>query len=360
MRLLSFLTVLTVAGCGACKSTPPADVAPKDLAAKGVVLDGPEEGAAVRGRWISVSGWFDPTEIAFVSVVGAPVDGFYEPTGHVGIPSVTVTFRKDGRFFAPRVPVAEGSNRITVIALSRQMRPLAPIHRSVTASDVTSVPVTVVADPQQGKPGVAVRLRASIGTAAARTWQWDFDGDGTFDEESAEANHAWSNPGRYLVVARTQLDGAWVYGTTRFAVTADAAVLHSTHEVQSPSALRVFPINLRERPQFVAAIDGQTVKVFDADLKLLRTLQGLTNPIDVFIDDEGRATILDPGANAIARFDVSGALDPTFGANGRLTASELAQAIGFLDVSFLLVRLAGTRWAPAWMEGRSWVTRCRM
>lgn len=199
MKLPSFLTLLMLTGCGACKSTPPAETAPKDLAEKGVVLDGPEDGATVRGRWISVSGWFDPAEIAFVSVVGAPVEEFYEPTGHVGVPSVTVTFRKDGRFFAPRVPVAEGSNRITVIALSRQMRPLGPIHRTVTATDVTSVPATVVAEPQQGKPGVAVRLRASIGTATERKWQWDFDGDGTFDEESAEASHAWPNPGRYQV-----------------------------------------------------------------------------------------------------------------------------------------------------------------
>ena len=118
MRLPSFLALLMVTGCGACKSTPPSEVAPKDLAEKGVVLDGPLDGATVRGKWISVSGWFDPTEIAFVSVVGAPVEEFYEPTGHVGIPSVTVTFRKDGRFFAPRVPVAQGSNRISVIALS--------------------------------------------------------------------------------------------------------------------------------------------------------------------------------------------------------------------------------------------------
>ncbi|MDP1825132.1 MAG: PKD domain-containing protein [Archangium sp.] len=329
MKLPSFLTLLMLTGCGACKSTPPAETAPKDLAEKGVVLDGPEDGATVRGRWISVSGWFDPAEIAFVSVVGAPVEEFYEPTGHVGVPSVTVTFRKDGRFFAPRVPVAEGSNRITVIALSRQMRPLGPIHRTVTATDVTSVPATVVAEPQQGKPGVPVRLRASIGTATERKWQWDFDGDGTFDEESAEASHAWPNPGRYQVVARTQVEGAWVYGTTRFAVTADAAVLHSTREVQNPTLLRVFPFDPPERPRFVAAIDGQAVKIFDADLKLLRTLQGLTRPVDVHIDGEGRATVLDPGANALVRFDVSGALDASFGASGKLTVPAWSEAIGF-------------------------------
>ncbi len=344
MRVMSCWTLALLTGCGACKSTPPAEVAPKDLAEKGLVLDGPEDGAAVRGRWISVSGWFDPAEIAFVSVVGASVDGFYEPTAHVGIPSVAVTVRKDGRFYAPRVPVAEGSNRITVVALSRQMRPMEPIHRNVTATEVTSMPATVVADPQQGKPGVAVRLRASIGTAAARNWQWDFDGDGTFDEESAEASHSWPNAGRYLVVARTQVDGAWVYGTTRFAVTSDAAVLHSTHEVQNPTRLRVFPVDPPVRPRFVAAIDGQTVKIFDADLKLLRALQGLSRPIDVDIDDEGRATVLDPGANAIFRFDASGELDAAFGANGRqiAPAGALSQAVGLRNVGseYLPVRLA--------------------
>lgn len=333
MRVLICWTLALVTGCGGCKSTPPAEVAPKDLAEKGLVLDGPEEGAAVRGRWISVSGWFDPAEVAFVSVVGASVDGYYEPTGHVGIPSVTVTSRKDGRFFAPRVPVAEGSNRITVVALSRQMRPLTPIHRNVTATEVTSVPATVVAEPQQGKPGVAVRLRASTGTAAPRKWQWDFDGDGTFDEESEEASHAWPTPGRYLVVARTQVDGAWVYGTTRFAVTAEAAVLHATREVQNPTRLRTFPFDPPQRPRFVAAVDGQTVKIFDADLTLLRTLQGLTDAIDVAIDSRGRATVLDRGANALVRYDASGAFDPTYGVNGRLNApaGAFAQAIGFLD-----------------------------
>lgn len=330
MRVLSCWTLALLTGCGACKSTPPAEVAPKDLAEKGLVLDGPEDGATVRGRWLSVSGWFDPTEVAFVSVVGASVDGFYEPTGHVGVPSVAVTVRKDGRFYAPRVPVAEGSNRITVVALSRQMRPLEPIHRNVTASEVTSVPATVVAEPQQGKPGVPVRLRASTGTAAARTWQWDFDGDGTFDEESAEASHAWPNPGRYLVVARTQVDGAWVYGTTRFAVMSDAAVLHSTREVQNPTRLRAFPFEPYEPPRLVAAVDGQSVKIFDADLKLVRTLGGFIEPVDVALDSRGRTTVLDRGANALIRYDASGALDPTYGVNGRLAAppGALAQTIG--------------------------------
>lgn len=345
MRQLSLLTLVVFAGCNGCRK-PPSESAPANLADVGLVLDGPAEGASVRGRWISVSGWFDPTEVAFVSVVGAPVDGFYEATGHVGVPSVAITIRKDGRFVAPRVPVAEGPNRITVVAFSRQLRPLNPEHRNVTATDVTSIPATVVAEPEQGKPASAVRLRASTGTATQRTWQWDFDGDGTFDEEIAEAHHTWADPGRYLVVARTQVEGAWVYGSTRFTVASEAAVLHSTHEVTNPTWLRVFgnedtPNVDRARPNFVVAIDGAQVKIFDADLHLLRTLSGLTKPAGVLIDAAGRALVLDVGADALIRYDATGAPDTSFGTNGRITGStpgvlSAAQSISFMDREVLV------------------------
>lgn len=340
MRQLTFLSVLVLANCGGCKKTPPGEVAPANLADVGIVLDGPEEGATVRGRWISVSGWVDPTEVALMSVVGAPVDGFYEATGHLGVPSVAVTLRKDGRFLAPRVPVAEGSNRISVVALSHQGRALNPVHRNVTATDVNSIPATVVADPEQGKPGVGVRLRASTGTAAQRTWQWDFDGDGTFDEESLEANHTWAEPGRYLVVARAQVDGVWVYGATRFTVASEAAVVHSTHEVSNPTWLRVFgnedtPPADRARPTSVVAIDGSQVKIFDADLRLLHALNGLTKPAAVLLDEAGGALVLDVGAGAIFRYDAAGIPDIRFGTNGKITGATPAVLAAAQSMSFM-------------------------
>jgi PKD domain len=337
MRTLSFLMLVALASCGGCKKTPMGDVAPGNLADVGLVIDGPDEGATVHGRWISVSGWFDPKEVAFVSIVGAPLDGFYEATGHIGVPSVAVTYRKDGRFIAPRVPVEQGSNRISVIPLSREMRPLNPILRNITATDVDSIPATVVAEPAQGKPGAAVRLRASTGTSAQRTWQWDFDGDGTFDEESVEANHTWDKPGRYFVVARTQVDGAWAYGSTRFTVTADVGVLHSTHEVQNPSLVAVFGNeesgnSERMRPNFVVAIDGTAVKIFDRDLNALRTLSGFTKPVDVIMNDDGGIVVLDVGVDALLGFDATGAVDSTFGVNGKLAAPRdggFAEAYAF-------------------------------
>jgi len=348
--------LVALASCGGCKKTPMGDVAPGNLGDVGLMIDGPEDGATVRGRWVSVSGWFDPAEIAFVSVAGAPVDGFYETTGHIGVPSVAVTYRKDGRFIAPRVPVEQGTNRISVIPLSRELRPLGPILRNITATDVDSIPAAVVAEPAQGKPGAAVRLRASTGTSAQRTWQWDFDGDGTFDEESAEANHTWDKPGRYFVVARTQVDGDWVYGSTRFTVAADVGVLHSTHEVQNPSLLEVFGNedtgnSARMRPNFVVAIDGTVVKVFDRDLNLLRTLSGFTKPIDVAMNDGGHVYVLDVGAGAILAFDATGAVDLSFGVNGRLVAprpGEFADAYAFGGVrhdSLRVYKSSGVEWS---------------
>jgi hypothetical protein len=235
------------------------------------------------------------------------------------------------------------------------MRPLGPALRNVTATDVNTIPATVVATPEQGKPGLAVRLRASTGTAAQRTWQWDFDGDGTFDEESAEANHTWDKPGRYFVIARTQVDGAWVYGSTRVTVAADVAVLHSTHEVQNPTDLSVFGNEdtgnaARMRPNFVVAIDGTQVKIFDRDLKLLRTLSGFTKPVDTWMNPSGGIVVLDIGADALVGFDANGAVDTSFGVNGKLSAPRPggfsdAFVFGGLNAEVLYVfRSSGGDW----------------
>jgi hypothetical protein len=275
-RVLLGLLAGWVAGCG-CPKKVASETPPSNLADEGLVLDGLADGARVEGRWLSVSGWFDPAEVAMVAVLGAPVDGFYEGGGHVGVPSVFLTMRKDGRFVAPRVPVNDGENRISVIAISRQGRALSPIHRTVTASNVEKIPATLVTQPEKGTPGEPVKLRATTGTVGERSWQWDFEGDGTFDEEAAAPTHTWPAPGRFNIVARTQVDGAWVYAVAGFTVAAEVKVIYSTREVRNPSLVRAWGgADTGEPPTTVVVIDGNEVKLFDAKLALVQTLRGLS------------------------------------------------------------------------------------
>src|SRR4051812_35328883 len=99
------LFVAAALGCAcSCPSKlgPLNEAPPADVASKGVVIDQPAEDGAATGAWITVSGWFDPAIIRGVLVVGAPSPDFYLPTGHVGVPTVPVSTRADGRFFAPR------------------------------------------------------------------------------------------------------------------------------------------------------------------------------------------------------------------------------------------------------------------
>lgn len=334
-RLLLGVMAACAAGCG-CPKKVPGETPPSNLADEGLVLDKLDDGARVEGRWISVSGWFDPAEVAMVAVLGASVDGFYESGGHVGVPSVFLTMRKDGRFVAPRVPVVDGENRISVVAISRQGRALSPIKRTVTASNVEKIPATLVAQPEKGIPGQPVKLRATTGTVGERSWQWDYDGDGTFDEEAAEPTHTWANPGRFNIVARTQVDGAWVYAVAGFTVAAEAKVIFSTAEVSNPSVLRVWGgADTGEPPTRVVAIDGNEVKLFDARLSLVRTLRGLSKPVDL-VALGNDIVVLDRGADELVRFDEGGNLVTRFGTNGRwkpARAGALTEALSVVSIT---------------------------
>ena len=69
-RLLLGVMAACAAGCG-CPKKVPGETPPSNLADEGLVLDKLDDGARVEGRWISVSGWFDPAEVAMVAEVAA-------------------------------------------------------------------------------------------------------------------------------------------------------------------------------------------------------------------------------------------------------------------------------------------------
>jgi len=115
MRARVLLVLSCLLPAVAASKPPPPETPPADLKEKGLVIDSPAEGATVKGRWTTVSGWVDPKVVVFVAVSGAPVDGFYLPTGHMGIPMVFSVQSRNGRFIAPRVPVQDGETKLVLL-----------------------------------------------------------------------------------------------------------------------------------------------------------------------------------------------------------------------------------------------------
>lgn len=321
---------LTLASCSCNKGNGPlTESPPGDLATKGIIIEQPADGASVSGAWTTVSGWVSPEQVSMVGVTGAGVDGFYLPTGHVGVPTVPVTLRADGRFFAPRVPLQDGEVKVIVLPFGKGGSTYETVVRTVTASDTTSTPATIVVSPAQPEPGQSATLRAATAASANVAFQWDFDGDGTFDAEGASVTHAWPSAGRVQVIARTKVKDAWVSAYAEVLVgklpdvTASASLGAVTGLFVLPKYLDPDADTL-ETPdgkpvletRYVAVTEADQVRVFDADLKPRFVLTGLTRPGGVATDRAGNLWVADTGADRVVRFTPDGALDPAFGSGG--------------------------------------------
>jgi hypothetical protein len=311
--------------CGTCNKAVPLEAAPGNLKEVSIVID--DLPAETKGQWITVSGWVDKTVVHGVFVVGAPVPGFYQGFGgHMGIPSVPVVLRDDGRFVAARVPLVNGDNKIQVIPLAKGGLVFKTQEKMVKGSDATFVPATLVPDVDTAKPLDTVTFRAASGDGADN-WQFDFDGDGTFDAEGQRASHRYEVGGTYVASARTRVGDQWVYATTVVAVEEESTVLKSTNDVIQPSRLWVYDKTHREDgkglvvdERLVVAIDGAQVRVFDGELKPKFTLSGLTAPRDVAVEYGKEFCVLDEG-NRVVAFAWNGELDRGFGVQGSVAAS---------------------------------------
>lgn len=346
MRLRLLFLCALAAGCTCNKSGGLTEKPPDDLPTQGLVIDQPADGATLTGAWTTVSGWASPAAIQGLFIVGAPVDGFYEPTGHVGAPTVAVTLRKDGRFFAPRVPLQDGEVKILLIPLAKGGSALATVTRTVTASNTSVVPATLVVDPPQPEPGQQATLRATTGADTSTSFQWDFDGDGTFDAEGASVTHTWDTQGRYHVVARTKVQDAWVSAVSKVVVDGAPKVLASA-TVTNPSKIRFLratsfedtaTVTLPDGGTFerdvVAVIDGDQIRIFSPTLEPRFTLTGLSGPRGVARDSEGGFLVADTGNSRLVRFTGTGALDDAFADHGAyaLTGKPIALTFEAADV----------------------------
>lgn len=322
--------------CGSCKGSPGPleDKPPADLGPSGVFIEQPKAGETITGQWVAVSGWFDPAKFQAVFVSGAPVDGFYDGTGHMGVPSVPVVISKAGRFIAPRVPLAEGTTTLTLLPVPIGGTPIEPITLDVTGQKPWSVPVTVVPRPYTGVAPLEVKFKANAAVEVPG-WQWDFDADGVFDEDGATASHVFTRTGEQPVLARTKLDGRWVYGVTSLLVSEPSPVTHSTTvgaNARLLSAVPAFPppvlirlpdggIVAADDPvddlvgtRLVLLVDDEGVKAFDSSLKPLFVLKGLGDVRGVSGDAAGRVWVAT--STEVRRFAPDGTPDLTFGDSG--------------------------------------------
>jgi hypothetical protein len=344
-RLLVFLAAAAVAGLG-CKCSAPSlgpleDSPPGNLAQVGLVLDQPADGETINAEWVSVTGWVDRTKYAFVSVVGAPVDGFYAPNGHVGIPSVPVAVRADGRFIAPRVPLAVGETKLLVIAMTSHGTAGAQEERKISSTSL-STPATIVVSPEGGEAPLDVRFEPHASTRVDN-WQWDYDGDGRLDDEKSIGSHRYDTAGARLVMARSRMDGRWVWAVAPVQVTLPGKVTHQTTQVTAPRAITVvqtwprsydFEERMKEQQEapdtlaftrYVLVADGDEVKVFDARLNLLRSLTGFRAPQDMAGDPDGGIFVADTGNDRLVHVLPDGQLDPRFGDGGVMPISNPTQ-----------------------------------
>lgn len=334
-RLLPFAAVLL----GACKCSgalgPLIETPPSNLGEAGIVIDQPDDGAA-SGAWTTVSGWFDPAAVTGVLITGAPGEGFYLPTGHVGAPTVPVLARTDGRFFAPRVPLQDGETRVVVVPLGRTGADFEPLTRTLQVTDSAVVPATLVIEPTQPEPGQPARLRAATSADSNLNWQWDFEGDGTFDLEGKRVEHAWPGAGRFQVTARTRINGRWVSAYSRVTVGSSPSITKKVSGPGEPQRLFALPRQLApgaaaatgadgeldRRTQYLVVLDARSAQVFDGDLNPLFTIDGLSRPSFVAGDPAGNLYITDTGNDRILRYAPSGALDLGFATQGEFKGSS--------------------------------------
>jgi hypothetical protein len=329
------LSCLFAISCGTCGAKLPLETAPANLKEVALVID--ELPTDAKGQWITVSGWIDKSVIHGVFIVGAPVEGFYQGFGgHMGIPSVPVVLRDDGRFVAPRVPLQDGENKIQIIPVAQGGAIFKTTEKIVKASDTKFVPATLVPSVDTAKPGEKIEFSAANGNGDVNSvWQFDFNSDGTFDAEGKTGSNKYEVGGGYTVSARTKVENRWVYATSFVAVEAESKVLKSTNDVINPTRLWVYDKTHSEQrkspvgdwmrdtdildERVIVAIDGPQVRIFDGELKPKLTLKGLNGPRDV-IRDETHWYILDAG-NRVVRFLSNGDLDSTFGTGGVLQAT---------------------------------------
>ena len=354
LLVTAVLGVLALAGCKHSKSgqsadggslaPPTSDTPPASFGASGLIIDQPADGSQVSGKWCSVSGWYDPTRIALVRVIGgeSSPELYQVQEGHMGLPSVPVLMLPNGRFIAPRVPLDEGTTQVVVYTLPESSTTTTVLH--LTATGTSEAPATLVVSPASvgvGQPAT-IAARAPGGTG---NWQLDTDGDGTFDQtvaDSASIAVTWSTAGTRHVLARRQVGGVWLYATALVQVTpapnkvAEAQVTTPTAlaVVEDARAWLVLAVSTTPLSQglqqaasagqgftkFVLAADGNAVKVYDGNLTLQRTLSGATQPAGVAGDGDGRVYVSDSGGNRILRFAADGTLDTSFGNQGALTS----------------------------------------
>ncbi|HEY3544578.1 MAG TPA: PKD domain-containing protein [Propionicimonas sp.] len=345
------MVLASMLGCGTCGRPAPAapakETPPSSLGTTGVVIEQPAANAQLIGQWVSVTGWIDLERWSGVLVTGAPVLEFYDrPAGHLAVPTVPVVLRPDGRFIAPRVPLAEGKTKILLLAIARSPDETAGtegVGVEVLSTGTSVVPATLVATPDSGAAPLSVEFRAYGADESDADWQLDFDGDGVFDaavRSNQKATYRYERAGTYAVLARRQQHGAWIYATGRVTAAAPANVLAEA-TVSDPRAIFVSYdaarfnadyLKVRDSEEgpvvlgaddatytrFVLVADGDEVKVFDANLKLQRTLTGFSKPAGVAADAAGRIYVADTGHGRLVRFTADGTQDASFGQGGEL------------------------------------------
>lgn len=333
-RLISLSLLWSLAGCRCPGASlgPLEDQKPPSLPASGLLVDQPADGDAIDAEWVTVSGWVDRSRFANVTVVGAPSTSFYAATGHAGLPSAPVLLREDGRFIAPRVPLQVGTTQLLIMALTPEGTAGAEADREVT-STLLPTPATIVPSPAEGgRAPLTVSFEPHI-FGKVDNWQWDYDGDGRFDEEKLTGKHTFEKPGSALVFARTRVNGRWVTAVVPVQVTGEDDITHQSTQVTMPRAISIVPrkiagdvftfdaraVDPMSLTQAVLVADGDVVKQFDPGLNLVRTFTGLKAPEGAAQDFLGRTYVSDTGNNRIVRFGADGQLDTTFGDGGVLT-----------------------------------------
>lgn len=148
--------------------------------------------------------------------------GTYDITENTNGTSITVTtahvYEDEGNF-QPRIMVTDGLGETATASFPTL---------EVRALEEGSPSVTALASPQSGKAPLEVSLGATASDPDGlemTTWEWDLDGDGTYDMQSTaspEVTHTYQRPGTYFPRVRvTAEDDQTAEDVVRIQVTAD-------------------------------------------------------------------------------------------------------------------------------------------
>ncbi len=194
--------------------------------------------------------------------------------------------------------------------------------------------ISISATPREGVIALTVEFTATANDPDGQLIgiDWDFD-DGTTDS-GLSVTHLFATAGGYQVTATATDNGG---------AQATASLLISARPLLGGSVEQQYPTRLAEGPQgniYVTDALAGSVFVYDSSLNLLNETPGLSRPLGIAVDSQGKIYVGSDGGDNVEVFDSSGTNLYSIDDGGVLMPNDIAVDAG--DILYVVDSLAGT------------------